>query len=108
MVAVRTRDRPPEDVKRPMVSMRIDPDVLAAMRASGKGWQTRVNVVSRQAVELGRVGQYSIGADTGAQTAQCLRCAWFAVYCPHREQTGELKTEKLGKAGLPVALFFYR
>lgn len=49
------RGRPPVEVKRPMVSMRLDPDVLAALRASGKGWQTRVNAVLRQAVEQGRV-----------------------------------------------------
>lgn len=49
------RGRPPVEVKRPMVSMRLDPDVLAHLRASGKGWQTRVNAVLRQAVEQGRV-----------------------------------------------------
>ena len=50
-----TRGRPPVANKKPMVSMRVDPDVLAALRASGKGWQTKVNAILREAVEQGRV-----------------------------------------------------
>jgi uncharacterized protein (DUF4415 family) len=30
------------------LSMRVDPDVLEAMRASGAGWQTRVNDLLRR------------------------------------------------------------
>ena len=47
--------RPPAGVKRPMLSMRTDPDVLAKLRASGPGWQTRVNALLREAVEHGRL-----------------------------------------------------
>lgn len=47
--------RPAATVMRPMVSMRLDPDVLAHLRASGKGWQTKVNALLREAVEHGRV-----------------------------------------------------
>lgn len=47
--------RPPSPVVRPMVSMRMDPDVLIKLRASGPGWQTRVNALLREAVEQGRV-----------------------------------------------------
>ena len=36
-----------ENAKVP-VNMRVDPDVLEAMRASGAGWQTRVNDVRRR------------------------------------------------------------
>ena len=32
------------------VKLRLDPDVLAALRASGAGWQTRVNAILRDAV----------------------------------------------------------
>jgi len=49
------RGRPPVAVKRPMLSMRVDPDVLAHLRASGKGWQTKVNALLRQAVEQGKM-----------------------------------------------------
>ena len=49
------RGRPPTEVKRPMVSMRLDPDLVEHLRASGKGWQTKVNALLRQAVEQGRV-----------------------------------------------------
>jgi len=49
------RGRPAVAVKRPMLSMRVDPDVLAHLRASGKGWQTKVNALLRQAVEQGKM-----------------------------------------------------
>jgi uncharacterized protein (DUF4415 family) len=47
--------RPPVAIKRPMLSMRTDPDVLEKLRASGPGWQTRVNALLREAVEHGRL-----------------------------------------------------
>lgn len=37
------------------LTMRIDVDVLIALRSSGQGWQTRVNALLRDAVESGRV-----------------------------------------------------
>ncbi len=49
------RGRPPVAVRRPTLSMRIDADVLAVLKASGRGWQTRVNALLREAVEQGRV-----------------------------------------------------
>ncbi len=49
------RGRPPSEVKRPMLSMRVDPDVLEKLRASGKGWQTKVNAALRTLVEQGRL-----------------------------------------------------
>jgi uncharacterized protein (DUF4415 family) len=49
------RGRPVVAVKRPMLSMRVDPDVLAHLRASGKGWQTKVNALLRQALERGEM-----------------------------------------------------
>jgi uncharacterized protein (DUF4415 family) len=51
----RVRGRPRSLVTRSMVSLRVDPDVLAALRASGPGWQTRVNALLRDAVAKGRV-----------------------------------------------------
>jgi len=47
--------RPRVAVKRPTLNMRVDADVLARLRATGKGWQTRINAVLREAVESGRV-----------------------------------------------------
>ena len=49
------RGRPPVAVRRPTLSMRIDADVLAVLKASGRGWQTRMNALLREAVEQGRV-----------------------------------------------------
>jgi uncharacterized protein (DUF4415 family) len=32
------------------VKLRLDPDLLQALRASGAGWQTRVNAILRDAI----------------------------------------------------------
>jgi len=37
------------------VTLRLDADVLAHLRATGRGWQTRINALLREAVEAGRV-----------------------------------------------------
>ena len=54
-IRLRRAGRPPAAIKRPMLSMRTDPDVLEKLRASGPGWQTRVNALLREAVEQGRL-----------------------------------------------------
>ncbi|MDR2839619.1 MAG: BrnA antitoxin family protein [Azonexus sp.] len=40
-IAARTRGRPVQAVHKSPVTLRLDPDVVARWRASGKGWQTR-------------------------------------------------------------------
>ncbi len=42
------RGRPPVAATKQAVKLRLDPDVLAALRASGRGWQTRVNEMLRR------------------------------------------------------------
>ncbi|MCR5290958.1 MAG: BrnA antitoxin family protein, partial [Treponema sp.] len=37
-------------VKKTAVSLRIDNDVLAALKATGKGYQSRINNILRKAV----------------------------------------------------------
>lgn len=49
----RGRGRPAVPVKRPTLNMRVDPDVLNAFKATGPGWQTRINAALRDAVEHG-------------------------------------------------------
>ena len=49
----RGRGRPASPVKRPTLNMRIDADVLEAFKATGPGWQTRINAVLVQAVRKG-------------------------------------------------------
>ena len=39
----RGRGRPRVPVKRPTLNMRVDAEVLAAFKATGPGWQTRIN-----------------------------------------------------------------
>lgn len=43
------RGRPPLAQKRPTLNMRVDADVLAAFKATGPGWQTRINALLRVA-----------------------------------------------------------
>jgi len=54
-IGARPVGRPKVETPRPKVTVRMDPAVLAHLRASGKGWQTRMNAVLREAVEAGRV-----------------------------------------------------
>ena len=41
IMARRTGGRPVQAVHKAPVTLRLDPEVLAAWRSSGKGWQTR-------------------------------------------------------------------
>ena len=36
-----------------VATLRLDPDVLAALRATGDGWQTRINDMLRASLQLG-------------------------------------------------------
>jgi len=44
--------RPKAKVTKSPVKLRLDPDVLAALRASGDGWQTRINDMLRASLRL--------------------------------------------------------
>jgi uncharacterized protein (DUF4415 family) len=44
----RARGRPPLATPKVATAIRFDADVLAGLRATGKGWQTRVNDAMRQ------------------------------------------------------------
>jgi uncharacterized protein (DUF4415 family) len=46
------RGRPPLEHPKRLVSLRLDPEVVERLRASGPGWQTRANAVLRKAVGL--------------------------------------------------------
>lgn len=49
------RGRPPVAVKRPTLNMRVDAEVLEAFKATGPGWQTRINALLRDAIKRGVV-----------------------------------------------------
>ena len=49
------RGRPPLARPKAALTMRVDADVLDAFKASGPGWQTRINALLRDAVRRGRV-----------------------------------------------------
>jgi len=58
-MALRRRGRPVgsvAEVTKEPVKLRLDPDVLAALRATGDGWQTRINDMLRASLTLaGRI-----------------------------------------------------
>lgn len=47
------RGRPPLPSPKQAVKLRLDADVLEAYRATGDGWQTRINADLRKARKLG-------------------------------------------------------
>ena len=51
----RERGRPALAVKRPTLNMRVDAEVLEAFKATGPGWQTRINALLRDAIKRGVV-----------------------------------------------------
>jgi uncharacterized protein (DUF4415 family) len=53
---VQARGRPKAAFTKEPVKQRLDADVLAALRASGEGWQTRINETLRASLRLaGRI-----------------------------------------------------
>lgn len=54
-IAARKRGRPAGSTKanaKVSINLRVDPDVLAVLRATGAGWQTRVNTILRERFAL--------------------------------------------------------
>jgi uncharacterized protein (DUF4415 family) len=59
--------RPKAEVTKEKISVRLDPDVLARLRESGPGWQSRINAVLRKALGVegamaGRHGRPAVAA----------------------------------------------
>ncbi|WHZ18638.1 MAG: hypothetical protein OJF55_000787 [Rhodanobacteraceae bacterium] len=46
------RGRPKADVTKVAVKLRLDPDLLAVLKATGPGWQTRANRILRERFAL--------------------------------------------------------
>jgi uncharacterized protein (DUF4415 family) len=44
--------RPKSDAPKELISVRLDPDVLAKLREAGPGWQSQINTLLRQALRL--------------------------------------------------------
>ena len=58
LAAKRGRGRPAGSIAeetKAKVNLRLDQDVLERLRATGKGWQTRVNAALRADLEAGRI-----------------------------------------------------
>jgi uncharacterized protein (DUF4415 family) len=54
-IASRRAGRPPLAAPKQAVKMRLDEDILVALRASGRGWQTRVNAILKEALNTGKL-----------------------------------------------------
>lgn len=48
--------RPKAEIVKQLISVRLDPDVLAKLREAGPGWQSQINVLLRQSLDLGEAG----------------------------------------------------
>lgn len=48
----RSRGRPAVESPKRQISLRLDPDVIDAFKATGKGWQGRINDTLRKAAKL--------------------------------------------------------
>jgi uncharacterized protein (DUF4415 family) len=48
------RGRPPSANPKQALKLRIDPDIIEHFRATGPGWQTRINIALRRAAKLDR------------------------------------------------------
>ena len=48
----KARGRPVMEKPKRQISLRLDPDVIDAFKATGKGWQGRINDVLRKAAKL--------------------------------------------------------
>jgi uncharacterized protein (DUF4415 family) len=46
--------RPPSAARKVSTTIRFDADVLAALKATGPGWQTRINEIVREYVDTHR------------------------------------------------------
>ncbi len=55
MQPLRRPGRPKAESPKVPVTIRVDADVLEAIKASGAGWQTRVNELLRDAVRRGKL-----------------------------------------------------
>jgi uncharacterized protein (DUF4415 family) len=55
------RGRPKSANPKEHVNMRLDRDVLAHFRATGRGWQSRINAALRQVAKLDRPAKRSRG-----------------------------------------------
>jgi Uncharacterized protein conserved in bacteria len=51
------RGRPPSANPKQSTSLRLDPDVVAHFRRSGRGWQSRINAALRKVAKLPAVKQ---------------------------------------------------
>ncbi|MCE7027424.1 BrnA antitoxin family protein [Jiella avicenniae] len=45
----RSRGRPKIEKPRQQISLRLDPDVIAKFKATGEGWQSRINEILKKA-----------------------------------------------------------
>lgn len=51
LISIKLRGRPRKPNKKRDIKLRIDPDVLDAFKATGKGWQTQMNAVLKAYAE---------------------------------------------------------
>ena len=71
----RGRGRPKTGNAKELVSLRLDPEVLAQLRSAGPGWQTQVNLILRQVLGISQdtaVAVYDTAAHAEAAVNELL------------------------------------
>jgi len=86
--ARRGRGRPAQDVTKALVSIRVDAVVLDSFRATGEGWQTRMNSVLRSYLEDNNMVMHRYRATVQARGNELERVGDFMVVAM---DTGEAK-----------------
>src|SRR5262245_48939886 len=84
------RGRPPSPVRKTAVKFRLDHDLVAKLRASGPGWQTRVNAVLREAV-LGETKVVRKTRKPRKAWAKTVRVTKVMTRHPHVTKKGKTK-----------------
>jgi len=84
------RGRPPQGAApKEAIKLRIDPDVLAHFRATGPGWQTRINEALRRAVQT---AEKAAPPKVRGRTSKRI-----GPKAPSSTKTGRIVTGKSGK-----------
>jgi len=66
----RARGRPSQEVHKRQLTVRLDADIVEALKKGGAGWQTRMNAALRRELDLpGRTSTPAIETKAGKKTA---------------------------------------
>jgi uncharacterized protein (DUF4415 family) len=93
------RGRPLSSNRKVPVKLRIDPDLVAVLRASGPGWHTRLNALIREAVQKAKPGFVSrLRSKAAAATRSKSKAAEHMARTGGRRKTAKRQLPKAKRA----------